>query len=189
MIVSGIVERTYAKAWEGRNGSTTLHSFQIKGDRRYFRTGEKPSPAEGSSIRFSADDKGNVKDLEYVESAAPKAPTSAPRPAAAKADSREAYWDNKEKRQQEVVEPRITFSSAQSDAVALVTAALQHDILSFGNANKAAKLGLLLDYVDQITERFAAQRWNAHANLGSWGQPSDDTEPEGYESEDASDLG
>jgi hypothetical protein len=49
--------------------------------------------------------------------------------------------------------------------VVLVTSALQHDLLAFGSANKSAKLGLLLSYVDTVTERFAAQRYNAAALL------------------------
>jgi hypothetical protein len=173
MKVSGTVSKVYTKDWNGRNGNITLHSFQIQGNNKFFRTGEKQLVRQGDTVEFYADDKGNVENLEHVEKqdAAPVV-NSAPRPATAAApapkenwDARGAYWSAREVRDVEVVEPRITWASAQSDAVALVTAALAHDVLSFGNANKGAKLGLLLDYVDQVTSRFAAQRWDASAHV------------------------
>lgn len=78
---------------------------------------------------------------------------------------RDQYWEDKAKRDIEVVEPRITWASATSDAVKIVTAALQHDLLAFGNANKSAKLGMLLDYVDQVTAKLAVDRFDAANKL------------------------
>lgn len=213
---SGVVSRVYAKEWEGRDGPTTLHSFQIKGDNRYFRTGEKALVREGDTVSFGFDARGNVSDLVHVPSTQTsesrpgpgtgQVPTERPkwggnrgggggynkRPAAQSEnwEARKEYWDDKEKRdiererrQQEVVEPRITWSSAQSDAVVLVCAALEHDLLSFGNANKSAKLGLLLDYVDQVTQRFASQRLNAAELLARVSETSEDA-PKDHPSSD-----
>lgn len=177
MRASGVVSEVFEREWEGRDGTVVLHSFKLDGDNRYYRTGTTPLVREGDSIAFTADGKGNV-DTDSLEKGV-DAPRQAPRQQNAtqayrrpgggggkswggkKASDRDGYWERKEARDQEIVEPRITWSSAQSDAVVLVTAALQHDLLSFGNANKGARLGLLLDYVDQVTARFATQRFNA----------------------------
>jgi hypothetical protein len=167
MKVNGTVSKTYMKDWNGRNGNIVLHSFQIDGNNKFFRTGERSLVQKGDTVEFYADDKGTVENLTKVAATAPVVTSSAPVPAPQKEnwDARGAYWSAREVRDVEVVEPRITWASAQSDAVALVTAALAHDALAFGNANKGAKLDLLLSYVDQVTARFAVSRWNAAANL------------------------
>lgn len=87
---------------------------------------------------------------------------SSTKPTAQKEDwnARTKYWDDKAKRDVEVVEPRITFSAAQRDAVSIVTAALANDGLSFGNAAKGKRLDMLLDMVDQVAYRFYDQRIN-----------------------------
>ena len=175
---TGVVAKVYEKEWEGRDGMIVLHSFQLDGDRQYYRTGEQRLVKEGEAYTFDADQKGNV-DPDSVETADPE---TVERPKASTSGrgfggsggrtggkswgnkgggAKNDYWERKETHDREVVEPRITWASAQSDAVDLVSAALQHDLLSFGNAAKGAKLGLLLDYVDQVTARFATQRYNA----------------------------
>ena len=185
MNVSGRVSKVFEKSWDGRNGTVLLHSFQVEGNNKYFRTGEERLCRQGDTVEFTADDRGNVANLMVVDGgSAPAQSNTGAQPSSrstsysgksgggntwkAKQAEKDQYWSDKEsrdiareQRQQTVVEPRITWSSAQSDAVALVTTALQHDLLAFGNANKSAKLGLLLDYVDQVTKRFADQRWRA----------------------------
>jgi hypothetical protein len=122
-------------------------------------------------VEFNADEKGSVSDLIVTKAPIREVPTSAATSGYAEpVVSKDQYWANKDKRTEEVVEPRICFASAQSDAVVLVTTALQHDLLTFGNANKSAKLGLLLDYVDQVTLRFAKQRMDA-ANIINGTEP------------------
>lgn len=181
--VSGTVSRTYEREWKGKRGTTLLHSFQLNDDRTYYRTGEEKLANEGDSVVFEyeEDRNGNAQVLadtfetrekpksekapspkgRTTRETTPTKSTSTSSPGAVK----EAYWDAKAKREVEVVEPRITVASAQSDAVALVAAALAADLLQFGNANKGAKLSMLLDYVDQVTKRFAVTRWNAAAVL------------------------
>jgi hypothetical protein len=78
-------------------------------------------------------------------------------------EARQKYWEDKERRDIEVVEPRITFAAAQRDAIEIVRVALDKDMLSFGNSSKAAKLPMLLDFVDEVTARFYEQRINARA--------------------------
>jgi len=82
----------------------------------------------------------------------------------AKAAEKDAYWTDKaahdlerERRQQEIVEPRITWSSARTAAIDVVGLALQHDAIAFGNASKGAKLGMILDFVDEVSARFYHQ--------------------------------
>lgn len=189
---TGRVTDVFAKPWEGRNGPITLCSFKIEGDNKFYRTGEDNLCKVNDIVEFDFDQKGNVTGLMVTGQATTPTPQVqnsqrqssgyAPRSGGfaagggggykQKAAEKDAYWSDKEARDidkekhyREVVEPRITWASAQSDAVEVVNAALQHDLLAFGNANKSAKLGLLLEYVDQVTARFAAQRYNAPALL------------------------
>ena len=76
-------------------------------------------------------------------------------------EARQKYWENKEARDAEVVEPRITFSASQRDAIEVIRIAMEHEALAFGNASKGAKLGMILDFVDEVTARFYAQRIDA----------------------------
>jgi hypothetical protein len=192
----GKVSEVFQREWDGRNGTVILHSFQLEGSGKFYRTGTEQVVQPGQYVRFLYDQKGQVEagSLEEVTAPVespkpeyPKKPTggSSGKPSGSGGyqkssggkgsenwEARAEYWDAKdqrdaerEKRTVEVVEPRITVASAQSDAVALVATALQHDLLSFGNANKGAKLGLLLGFVDQVTKRFALQRFNASAFL------------------------
>jgi hypothetical protein len=92
--------------------------------------------------------------------------------AVGKKTTRDDYWKEKEQRDfakeqryQEVVEPRITFCSAQSDAVALVAAMLAHDGAQADTKDKILPMpakGKRLDYIqevaDQLTARFYEQR-------------------------------
>ena len=85
--------------------------------------------------------------------------------------SRDDYWKNKEAkdvakddRYQNVDIPRMSFSSAQERAVALVTAALAHDCLKLPG-KKADKLDALYDIIDEATDRFFLQSMHSHERL------------------------
>lgn len=156
MAYKGVVTKTNAKRWEGRNGVIFLQSFQIDSSNLWFRTGTESIVEEGWTVSFEADGKNNVdKDSLQVVS------KSAPAPAKSSGGGKDGYWEEKQKHDREVVEPRITFASSQRDAIELVTAALANDCLSFGNTAKGAKLDLLLKYVDEVTAVFYQQRMNA----------------------------
>jgi hypothetical protein len=156
--ITGQVRNKRAVPFNGKQGLITLHSFQLEGDSRFFRAGTKPIPVDdGDSIRFTAEEKnGNfnvdVGSISKVESAG----TVVGKVAAS--GSKDEYWAEKDAYQRNVVEPRINFSASQRDAVALVSAALEFDCLSFGSVAKGKKLDMLLDYVDQVTARFVEQR-------------------------------
>lgn len=99
-------------------------------------------------------------------------------------EARQKYWEDKERRDIEVVEPRITFAAAQRDAIEIVRVALDKDMLSFGNSSKAAKLPMLLDFVDEVTARFYEQRINARATAEALcGTPDEGNEPEASDDE------
>lgn len=204
MAVKGTVSKTYAKDWQGDEGTIQLHSFQIQGDKRYFRTGTNKLVSEGESVSFDVVGNNNVENLQKLAAET----VSAPKPASGGGyapnangggnrfrggnagfnkpksnenfEARQKYWEDKEKRDIEVVEPRITFSAAQRDAIEVVGIALQHDLLAFGNAAKSAKLGLLLDYVDEVTARFYAQRIDAAATAAGFA-PADTDDGAGAE--------
>jgi hypothetical protein len=176
LTIKGTVSRVYEKPWAGKDGNVVLHSFQIQGDNRYFRTGTNKIVSNGEAISFDIEGNNNVLEsslskLEREVQAAPPVQSNGYRPNnayAAKAkgpsenfEARQQYWTNKEARDIEVVEPRITWSSARTAAVEVIGLALQHDALAFGNASKGAKLGMILDYIDEVSARFYNQSMNA----------------------------
>jgi hypothetical protein len=210
-LIRGTVAKTYTRDWQGDDGEVILHSFQLQGDKRYFRTGTDQLVAQGDYITFDIEGNNNVVPHTLEKG---KAQTAvAPKPASGgsygrsswggggkgsaatakpKSDyeNKQAYWDDKEKRdidrerrQHEVIEPRITFSSSQRDAIDVVKMALDKDMLSFGNANKAAKYGMLLDYIDEVAARFYAQRINAAETVKGLGS----SEPEAAAAEESDD--
>lgn len=169
--IQGQVRNSSAKPFKGAQGQITLYSFRLEGDNRWFGCGtDQPNCADGDTISFSYEDKNgkqkvNVNSIKKVEGAKAEASTQVATGAnqgyasrQAMFAAKDAYWDSKAKRDIEVVEPRINFSASQRDAVALVTAALAHDCLSFGTTAKGKKLDMLLEFVDQVTDRFVAQR-------------------------------
>lgn len=180
--IKGTVQQTYEKEWNGQDGKVILHSFQLQGDKRYFRTGTSKLVGARDTISFDVEGNNNVLEssLTKLEREVQTAPapqgnsygSAGGRPSswgggAAKAKStenfeaRQQYWTNKEQRDIEVVEPRITWSASRSAAIEVIGLALQHDALAFGNASKGAKLGLILDYVDEVAARFYHQSMNA----------------------------
>jgi hypothetical protein len=180
MKVKGVVSRVSSRPWKGRNGDVTLYSFQIEGQDTWFRMGEsKPDFRETDAVEFDLGAKDKAENIIVTKAAGMVANKQAETSTGGAlgsgvqagnntASTRDGYWAAKEardlvkeQRYEAVVEPRITLSSAQSDAITVVGLALQHDLLSFGNANKSAKLGLLLGFVDQVTLRFAKQRMDA----------------------------
>jgi len=183
---SGTVTTIDSKEFDGRGGPVLLYSFQVDSSRRWFRLGrKKPTFQKGDFISFENDEKGNVDFQSLVTGDAPAAPprqSGAPRAAnrqggqrpasnSGGGQTRDGYWAEKEardlqkdKRYQEVDVPRMSFSAAQDRAVTLVAAALSNDALSLGQ-KKGERLDLLLEYVDQVTDRFFTDSMNAHTRL------------------------
>lgn len=165
-MIKGVVSKTSAKDWAGRNGTVTLYSFQLEGARNWYRCGsQKPPFVEGDSIEFQyvENDKGDRTLQEGSVTKLASVP-AARAPAVVKSaskqenwDARAAYWDNKERRDIEVVEPRITLSASRTAAIQVIGLALQHDAIVFGNAAKGARLGIILDAIDEVTSRYYDQ--------------------------------
>ncbi len=175
------------------NANIILHSFRLEGDKTYYRTGQEALPAnKGDAIEFDYDDRsGNVMMNSIREANASeveRAPAPEPRRntggrtgsygggagraggGSSPAGARDNYWKEKEerdiereKRYQEVVEPRMIVMAAQERAVGVVAAALANDCLSFGNTAKGAKFDMLLGFVDEATTHFVRQALSASA--------------------------
>lgn len=185
----GRVREYSEKPWTDKftGNAITLYSFRIEDDNKYYRHGtEDPGCREGDFIQFVTDGNNNVEfnsiqKTEAPQSARPSpaqsAKTSGQRPQSKRtgstgATSRDQYWADKEARDlekdaryQSTDVPRMSFSAAQDRAVRLVAAALEHDALSFGSVAKGKKLDMLLDYVDQVTDRFFLQSIGAPERL------------------------
>lgn len=174
---TGIVTQVSEKPWTDRdtNADIILRSFQIDSSKRWFRTGTKEHGLSvDTAVRFTADNRNANVDMSTLETLKESEVERAPKPSGSSAgnsgkrsggsktsenwEARGEYWANKEKRDIAVVEPRINYSASQRDAVSLISAALANDALSFGAVAKGKKLDMLLDFVDQVTERFVAQR-------------------------------
>lgn len=163
----GVVQSTYEKDWTDRDSGDKiiLRSFQIDGEKKYFRTGttDLRDVREGNYISFTADERSGNVDFKSVEVVEGEAPARAPKPtgrsssgsASSGGGSRDTYWADKALRDQEVTEPRISYSAAQKNATQLVCVAMQQDLLSFGNAAKGKRLDMLVDFVEQTTLRLA----------------------------------
>jgi len=170
MKASGTVNRTSAKDWKGRNGNVVLYSFTLDTGNEWYRTGEfRPPFNEGDFVEFEyeAINGGNNvdKDTIVVGKTAPAVVATAPapvqsvqaKPVKENWDARADYWAAKEARDIEVVEPRITLSSAQRDAISVVGMALAHEAIPLGQT-KGARLGIILGAIDEVAARFVAQR-------------------------------
>jgi hypothetical protein len=102
--------------------------------------------------------------------------------------TRDGYWAEKEKRDveresryQSVDVPRMSFSAAQERAVHLVSAALAADCLALGSS-KGKRLDILLEQVDEVTNRFFLQSMDSHKLL-------EDLREDGAMNEPAAEVG
>lgn len=156
----GVVTRVTEKPWQGRNGEQIiLYSFQIDGDKRYFRTGTKRPPInEGDYIAFDFETPKNEVDLNSISAVtdepAPPKSQAAPR-ASGGANSKDDYWRAKEERDV-ATQRRIEIQSCRNSAIALVSAALENDCLALGQT-KSKRLDILLEQVDEVAARFLEQ--------------------------------
>lgn len=170
--LKGVVSMVSEKEFEDRETGEDilLYSFQIEGDKRYFRTGQnEPEFEEGDGVKFTFNTQGNKVDFKSIEVIDVEEAARAPKPTRTKSsagrstrtaggNSREDYWANKAKREVEVIEPRITYAASAHDATAVVVAALQSDALSFGSTAKGKKLDMICDFVDLVAARFYQKR-------------------------------
>lgn len=153
----GTISKVSSTKW----GNKTLHSFQIEGTQRWFKTGQNPVPYnEGDQVVF---EEKNGK-VEFTTAEAIKATQSAPLNVAADATgtstgvvgatptiSRDQYWARREQRDIET-ERKRRIAAARHDAARIVCAALAHNHLPHSdNTAKGKRLDLLLGYVNEVT--------------------------------------
>ena len=193
----GVVGRLSEKAWDGPQGQVILHSFQLQGNKAYFRTGKKNPAAlgisEGASVSFDSDEKGNV-DYKSVKKLADgdvqRSPSvSSPGRPAPAAASRDTYWEAKEardvekdKRYQTIDIPRMTYCGAQDAAVKVVELALANGGIALPT-KKSAILDVIVESVGTVAAQLAVARMNSPAFFNkdvaseSTPEPSDASEP------------
>lgn len=108
------------------------------------------------------------------KAAAAKAATPAPEaPAAPAAKSgyqaekahREAYWENKEKRDIEETEPRIRYQNARSAAIEVIGLLLQHDALPASAAKTKAGQAKRFEEVTAAVDKLTVQYFNDTGTL------------------------
>jgi hypothetical protein len=159
--VSGVVARKSEKEWEGDNGTILLYSFQIEGDRQWYRTGTTDLPAQvGESIRFVFD-KGRV-DVDSVEVVPASEVAKAPKPRGVGSvgsksgsyQSKDDYWAAKDRHDKEVKDPQMKWQGARKDAIAVVGLALQHGALDVSKAAKAKQLDAIIAAIEEVTVGF-----------------------------------
>ena len=188
MNVQGQVRTISTKEWydDKKGQNINLYSFQLDGNNKWFRTGTNRPPCnEGDSISFDVNEKGNVninslKPSQGGQSTGgstgqPSSNSSARQQSSSGGgQSRDGYWSAKEandkakdERYQSQDIPRMSFSAAQDRAVQLVSAALTHDCLAFGNMKKGDKLDYVLGCVDEVTDRFLVQTMGAGEHFKS----------------------
>jgi hypothetical protein len=161
----GIIAEKSIKPWQGDKGMINLYSFTLQGDRTYYRTGTTDIQFNsGDCIRFVTD--GQKVDLTTIEAAdASEVAAQAPSPQApAQAfggkpkedwNARSKYWDAKEIRDVEVIQPNIQQQSARNASISLVDILLREKALpDFTTAKAAERMDIVLDAVDLLTDRF-----------------------------------
>lgn len=189
----GVVSKLSEKDWSGPQGSVILHSFQLEGNRAYFRTG-KQSPTKfgivpGAAVSFFSDEKGNV-DYKSVQKVAESEVQRAPTPRTGGASvvssggSRDGYWEAKEARDiakdahyQSVDIPRMTYCGAQDVAVKVVELAIANGGITIP-AKKGAILDVITGAVDAVALTLAKARMDAPKALSSGASTDSNVVPE-----------
>jgi hypothetical protein len=148
-----------------------LHSFQLQGERGWYRTGTKKEVEQGEFVEFVVGNNSAAKD---IKKSAPPAQQAAPARNSAASSSgggRDGYWEakeardlEKEARYQNVDVPRMVYQASQERAIALLKIALETEALSLP-AKKADKLPALLAYTHQIAQQLMASAFDAHEHL------------------------
>lgn len=184
--VTGKISRVNGKPFQdNKTGEDiTLYSFQLEGSNQWFRTGQNPVPAGvGQSVKFVANganvERGSIVTTQSEVTVAPAvtsaAAPSTKEPVRQNVVSKDDYWAAKEQRDIEREKrfelqdrPRMALSTAVTAAAQLVAVALQNDALSFGNAAKAKKVGLIAAFTKELALELAAFITNAPQELEAY---------------------
>lgn len=166
--ISGVIEQVSAKPFNDRRTGQPINLYSFKVGGKWYRTGQKAIPfGNGQNVKFVADGQNvDVTTIQATQSTVSTAPVVVP-PArnfgkSTTGGAKDAYWEGKEARDlerearyQAVNEPRMAMSVAVEAASRAVVAAIQTDALSFGNAAKGKRLGMISDYIKELATDLA----------------------------------
>ena len=175
-VFKGTIIGVYEKDWTNNDGEDMVfHSFKLDSEKRFFRTGTTKCSEikKGAYVEFVADTKKNNQvDLKSIE--VKEAPAEAPKRQSSGSgavqkgssskenwDARAKYWSDKEVRDLEVIEPRITLMAGYNIAAQIVAAAARSDALSFGNTTQGKKLAMMTEWVHEIAVEVAQRGMQA----------------------------
>lgn len=167
----GYVEAITTRDGVNKNGKPyTMYNVKLvekTGDTTYVGFGfNPPSFKEGQWIKAVVEQNGqylNYKggNLSVADGPAPAGsgqPSTGRATGGSSGGSRNEYWENKEKRDIEVTQPRIQYQAARKDAVQLVSAMLSHESLPIsvaqGKTGESKRYEQILDYVEKLTVQF-----------------------------------
>lgn len=164
--------------------NTTLWSFQVDGDKAWYRTGyNKPVRPSGEVLQdgdkvkfvFSKDQYGNQVDMDKFKVVAGKgAPPKKAFSGGAKGggagkenwDARAKYWDDKEKKDEQVIGPMFDYRSALHAAIDVVAVALKAEAVNLGT-KKAARLEILQEMIHTVQQDLYEDFRRKHAELAA----------------------
>jgi hypothetical protein len=174
----GTVRELSVYPWTSPQGEViNLHSFQLEGDGRWFKTGRAPVAAEvGSAISFNITDDGkntidtkSVAPVQLGEVAAAPIEQAVPMPdtnagnaivpqTVSKNLTKNAYWDKKDAYDQNIRQPRIEYQSARNAALSFVTVLLQvkteEGLPAVPGITKSANAAKRLELIDALVEEY-----------------------------------
>lgn len=160
MQVKGTLKRKFDKRL---NSGKSIYSFVIEERDEYFRTGFAEVAANvGDTVEFSAKetqyglevDTKTFKATPAGEGAAsPASRRSAGGTPAGSSSARDAYWDQKEKYNNNVVQPMIQYQAATNVAKDICIAALAAGKLPESGKNKNDKFENLLQCIFQVRDQ------------------------------------
>jgi len=147
---TGIVAKATSTPW----GDKTIHSFQLEGNKKWFRCNDYPKVTIGSAIKFD-EDKGKVV-LESIQSVEDSEVGATPSTPTASASSSVSAGTAKLPTHRKVSTTRdvsIEWQSSRKDAIAIAVAAMNNECIDIPkSAAKAKKFDLFRAIILQMTE-------------------------------------
>lgn len=154
--MKGTVQFINEKNFNGKN----LYSFKLANDDTLYMCGAlKPRVSKGDYIEFDVSENArgqklvDVPTISIKEAKVVAASGSKTTSIRENWDARAAYWEAKEKRDIETVEPRISYAGARNSAIAAAGVVLESGSFKLP-AKEADKYEAVLGLIDELTDRF-----------------------------------
>lgn len=151
-------------------GRTTLYSFRISTEEKWFRTGDtRPSISKNDYISFFYAEKNgafnvDVGSIEHLSREEPsqdsRSETGARVVPSGTGVSKDDYWRRREERDIEKEKDyaknnlRIQYQSARNAAISVVDLLVRDKILKLSDAAKADNVAVVLGKIDDLTNDF-----------------------------------